>query len=73
MDAGKLFILQKFIGQQDVLFKIPVYQRNYDWSQTHVRRLLDDVKTIIETGKKHFLGTIVHMADSSKLLGGVSE
>lgn len=73
MDAGKLFIIQKFIGQQDVLFKIPVYQRNYDWSQTHVRRLLDDVKTIIETGKKHFLGTIVHMADSSKLLGGVSE
>ena len=73
MDAGKLFILQKFIGQQDVLFKIPVYQRNYDWKQEHVRRLLEDIKTIIETGNKHFLGTIVHMADSSKLLGSVSQ
>ncbi|MCQ2599432.1 MAG: DUF262 domain-containing protein, partial [Alphaproteobacteria bacterium] len=73
MDAGKLFILQKFIGQQDVLFKIPVYQRNYDWKPEHVRRLLLDIKNIIETGNKHFLGTIVHMADSSKLLGGVSQ
>lgn len=73
MNAGKLFILQKFIGQQDVLFKIPVYQRNYDWKQEHVRRLLDDIHTIVQTGKKHFLGTIVHMADSSKLLGGISQ
>lgn len=73
MNAGKLFVLQKFIGQQDVLFKIPVYQRNYDWKQEHVRRLLDDIKNIVRTGKKHFLGTIVHMADSSKLLGGISQ
>lgn len=73
MNAGKLFILQKFIGQQDVLFRIPVYQRNYDWKQEHVRRLLDDIKTIVRTGKKHFLGTIVHMADSTTLLGGVSQ
>lgn len=73
MNAGKLFILQKFIGQQDVLFKIPVYQRNYDWKQEHVRRLLDDIHTIVQTEKKHFLGTIVHMADSSKLLGGISQ
>lgn len=73
MNAGKLLILPKFIGQQDVLFKIPVYQRNYDWKQEHVRRLLDDVKTIIETGNKHFLGTIVHMDDSAKLLGSIRQ
>lgn len=61
MDAGKLWILQDFIGTNKVLFRIPVYQRNYDWSVENCNRLLDDIKKIIDTGEKHFLGTIVYM------------
>ncbi len=59
MNAGKLWLLREFIGTNKVLFKIPVYQRNYDWSEKNCNRLLDDTKRILETGKKHFLGTIV--------------
>lgn len=65
MDAHKLWMLRDFIGTNKVLFRIPVYQRNYDWSDSNCNRLLDDVYTIIETGDKHFLGTIVFMAAKS--------
>jgi len=62
MEAGKLWMLREFIGTNKVLFRIPVYQRNYDWSAPNCNRLLDDIKTIMDTGEKHFLGTIVFMA-----------
>lgn len=62
MDAHKLWMLRDFIGANKVLFRIPVYQRNYDWSEGNCTRLLDDILTIIEMGEKHFLGTIVFMA-----------
>lgn len=69
MDAHKLWMLRDFIGTNKVLFRIPVYQRNYDWSETNCNRLLEDVYSIMETGDKHFLGTIVFMAARS---GGFS-
>ena len=65
MDAHKLWMLRDFIGTNKVLFKIPVYQRNYDWSEANCNRLLEDIDTILETGEKHFLGTIVFMAAKS--------
>lgn len=63
MKADTLHLLGDLIGSNKVLFRIPVYQRNYDWSESNCSRLLDDVKKIIETGEKHFLGTIVYMAN----------
>ena len=65
MDAHKLWMLRDFIGTNKVLFRIPVYQRNYDWSESNCNRLLDDIYTIMESGEKHFLGTIVFMAAKS--------
>lgn len=65
MDAHKLWMLRDFIGTNKVLFRIPVYQRNYDWSESNCNRLLDDIKAIMESGEKHFLGTIVFMAAKS--------
>jgi len=62
MHAEKLWMLREFIGTNKVLFRIPVYQRNYDWAEEHCNKLLDDIKTIIDTGEKHFIGTIVVMA-----------
>lgn len=69
MDAQKIWILQDFMASNRILFRIPVYQRNYDWSETNCNRLLDDIKTIIDTGKKHFIGTIVYMLANE---GGVT-
>lgn len=59
-------MLRDFIGTNKVLFRIPVYQRNYDWSEANCIRLLDDVHSIIKTVDKHFLGTIVFMAARSE-------
>lgn len=69
MDAQKIWILQDFMASNRILFRIPVYQRNYDWSEPNCNRLLDDIKTIIDTGKKHFIGTIVYMLANE---GGVT-
>ena len=65
MDAHKLWMLRDFIGTNKVLFRIPVYQRNYDWSESNCNRLLDDIYGIVQSGDKHFLGTIVFMAAKS--------
>jgi len=65
MDAHKLWMLRDFIGTNKVLFRIPVYQRNYDWSESNCNRLLDDIYGIMQNGDKHFLGTIVFMAAKS--------
>ena len=65
MDAHKLWMLRDFIGTNKVLFRIPVYQLNYDWSESNCNRLLDDIYDIMQSGDKHFLGTIVFMAAKS--------
>lgn len=62
MDAHKLWMLRDFIGTNKVF---PVYQRNYDWSESNCNRLLDDIYGIMQSGDKHFLGTIVFMAAKS--------
>ncbi len=52
--------LNNFLSQTKTQFIIPVYQRNYDWSEEQCRQLFYD---IIEVGGKpgntHFIGSIV--------------
>lgn len=55
MDAHKLWMLRDFIGTNKVLFRIPVYQRNYDWSESNCNRLLDDIYGIMQSSDKHSL------------------
>ena len=64
MKADVLKLMADLMNANKVLFRIPVYQRNYDWSDGDVNRLLSDIKAIIDTGDKHFLGTICYMATS---------
>jgi len=45
-------------------FKIPVYQRKYDWEKEQCRQLFDDIERIILTEKYHFLGTFVYQKKS---------
>ena len=59
--------LSKFLQKQDTQFVIPIYQRNYDWTEEHCKQLLDD---IIEVGKAHkdearvhFIGSIVYVCN----------
>ena len=59
--------LFKFLQKQDTQFVIPIYQRNYDWTEEQCQQLLDD---IIEIGKRpkeeaavHFIGSIVYICN----------
>ena len=67
MKADKLPILKKLIGQPETLFKIPVYQRNYDWVKDNCTKLLSDIEEIIGTNKRHFIGAIVYISDNDTL------
>lgn len=49
--------------ERNVQFKIPIYQRTYDWHREHCKQLFDD---IVRIGQKkdnsvHFLGTITYV------------
>lgn len=53
--------LNSFLTKNRTQFVIPVYQRNYDWTNAQCKQLLED---IIEVGNKtqndnHFVGSIV--------------
>ena len=34
---------QRFVSQSDIVFVIPVYQRNYDWKKGNCKQLFDDI------------------------------
>lgn len=59
--------LCKFLQKQDTQFVIPIYQRNYDWSEDNCRQLLDDIcevgSTSREDSKVHFIGSIVYVCN----------
>lgn len=56
--------LNSFLSQTKTQFIIPVYQRNYDWTEEQCRQLFLD---ILEVGNKpgstHFIGSIVFIHD----------
>jgi uncharacterized protein with ParB-like and HNH nuclease domain len=55
-------ILNTFLSQSKTQFVIPVYQRNYDWTEQQCSQLFQD---ILEVGGKnrdtHFIGSIVYI------------
>ncbi len=66
MKADSIRLIGDLINNNKTLFRIPVYQRNYDWSEEHCKRLFDDIERII-TGKtaKHFIGSMVYIASNN--------
>jgi uncharacterized protein with ParB-like and HNH nuclease domain/predicted transport protein len=42
-------------------FKIPVFQRDYCWTEPQCEQLWDDIVRSAETGRKHFLGSLVYI------------
>lgn len=59
--------LSKFLQKQDTQFFIPIYQRNYDWSEEHCKQLLEDIievgKTPKDEARVHFIGSIVYVCN----------
>lgn len=58
--------LDRFLAQTDTQFVIPVYQRNYDWTTSECKQLLDDIFEIAINDEilAHFIGSIVYIKDS---------
>ncbi|MBO1288612.1 DUF262 domain-containing protein [Faecalibacterium sp. Marseille-Q3530] len=52
-------IIANFLGQNGRQYKIPVYQRNYEWSWEQCDKLFEDVVTAGQRNQLHFCGSIV--------------
>ena len=57
-------VLNSFLSQTKTQFVIPVYQRNYDWTEFQCKQLFNDILEIgVKQGGSHFLGSIVFIHD----------
>lgn len=57
--------VEDFLSSNKTQFVIPVYQRNYDWSTSQCKQLLDDILDV-GTSKgmnAHFIGSVVYVHD----------
>ncbi len=64
MRPNRVWVFSDLIEKNKRQFKIPVYQRNYDWSNIECEKLYEDILKANERDHKHFTGTIVYIADS---------
>ena len=57
--------VEDFLSSHKTQFVIPVYQRNYDWSTSQCKKLLDDILEVAtsENMNAHFIGSIVYVHD----------
>lgn len=69
MEASQYNVVQRIFGNTQMILRIPVYQRNYDWNERNVKQLLSDLKEILRTSKQHFIGAIVYMVSQNNDAG----
>lgn len=73
MKANELQI-NSFLQVPNVQFVIPVYQRNYDWTITECRELLNDILSVeTENRGTHFIGSIVYIHEGTYSTSEVKE
>ncbi|WP_187923522.1 DUF262 domain-containing protein [Helicobacter pylori] len=65
-----------FFALTSTIFSIPVYQRNYTWEEENCKKLLQDIVSISQNKRTHFMGSItyiLHHIDDEKSLGKLQE
>ncbi|EJB54300.1 DUF262 domain-containing protein [Helicobacter pylori] len=65
-----------FFALTGTIFSIPVYQRNYTWKEENCKKLLQDIISISQNKKTHFMGSItyiLHLIDDEKSLRKLQE
>lgn len=73
MKANELQIIN-FLQAPNVQFVIPVYQRNYDWTNSECRELLNDIISVQEQERgTHFIGSIVFVHEGTYSTSEVKE
>ncbi|MGL2755139.1 DUF262 domain-containing protein [Helicobacter pylori] len=68
--------INDFFALTGTVFSIPVYQRNYTWEKENCKKLLQDIVSISQNKKTHFMGSItyiLHLIDDEKSLRQLQE
>ncbi|EQL51034.1 DUF262 domain-containing protein [Helicobacter pylori] len=68
--------INNFFALTGTVFSIPVYQRNYTWEEENCKKLLEDIISISQNKKTHFMGSItyiLHLIDDEKSLRKLQE
>ncbi|MGL2337796.1 DUF262 domain-containing protein [Helicobacter pylori] len=68
--------VNEFFALPSTIFSIPVYQRNYTWEEKNCEKLLQDIISISQNKKTHFMGSItyiLHHIDDEKSLRQLQE
>lgn len=53
-------IVNNFLSQNRQQYKIPVYQRNYEWSIEQCKKLFEDIVQAARRNQLHFTGSVVY-------------
>ncbi|MGL2404956.1 DUF262 domain-containing protein [Helicobacter pylori] len=73
---AKQSTVNEFFALPGTIFSIPVYQRNYTWEEENCEKLLQDIVSISQNKKTHFMGSItyiLHWIDDEKSLRKLQE
>ncbi|WP_120919764.1 DUF262 domain-containing protein [Helicobacter pylori] len=73
---AKQSTVNDFFALTGTIFSIPVYQRNYTWEEENCEKLLQDIISISQNKKTHFMGSItyiLHLIDDEKSLRKLQE
>ncbi|MGN8422402.1 DUF262 domain-containing protein [Helicobacter pylori] len=68
--------INDFFALTGTIFSIPVYQRNYTWEEENCEKLLQDIVSISQNKKTHFMGSItyiLHLIHDEKSLRQLQE
>ncbi|GAA7688386.1 DUF262 domain-containing protein [Helicobacter pylori] len=68
--------INDFFALTGTIFSIPVYQRNYTWEEENCEKLLQDIVSISQNKKTHFMSSItyiLHLIDDEKSLRQLQE
>ncbi|GAA7060614.1 hypothetical protein ID0183_08030 [Helicobacter pylori] len=68
--------INNFFALTGTVFSIPVYQMNYTWGKENCEKLLQDIVSISQNKKTHFVGAItytLHLIDDEKSLTQLQE
>lgn len=63
MKANRMWLFSDVLEKNKKVFKVPVYQRNYDWSNIQCEKLFQDIMKANEKNCQHFTGTVVYIDD----------
>ncbi|MFP6076577.1 DUF262 domain-containing protein [Helicobacter pylori] len=53
--------INDFFSTANTIFSIPAYQRNYAWAEENCKKLLQDIVSISQNKKTHFMGSITYI------------